>query len=71
MIISGSHNASIGNKPFADKLETYRANPILRQQAEIADFASEKGKKPYWDSEAINKRHQKILEFALQRWSFD
>jgi uncharacterized protein with ParB-like and HNH nuclease domain len=71
MIISGSHNASIGNKPFANKLKSYISNPLLRQQAEIACFASEKWKKPYWDSVAIEKRHNKIMDFAIKRWSFD
>lgn len=71
MIISGSHNASIGNKPFEDKLKSYILNPLLRQQAEIADFASEYNGKPYWGSYEIDSRHQKILEFALKRWSFN
>jgi len=38
MLISGSHNASIGNKPFAKKLETYKETPLLRQHSEIARF---------------------------------
>lgn len=71
MLISGSHNASIGNKPFADKLNTYKSNPILKQQAEIINFLDETKKKPRWDSTAIEKRHNKILAFALKRWSFD
>lgn len=71
MLISGSHNASIGNKPFADKLKTYKENPILKQQFEIASFLDENRKKPKWDSYAISRRHEKILEFALERWSFD
>jgi len=31
MLISGSHNASIGNKPFSKKLATYKKNPLLNQ----------------------------------------
>jgi uncharacterized protein with ParB-like and HNH nuclease domain len=71
MLISGSHNASIGNKPFANKLQTYKSNPILKQQAEIISFLDEKKKKPHWDSHAISIRHEKILAFSLNRWSFD
>ena len=71
MLISGSHNASIGNKPFADKLKSYKDNPILKQQLEIADFLDEKRKKPKWDFEAISRRHDKIMEYALERWSFE
>ena len=70
MIISGSHNASIGNKPFVQKLESYKKNPLLKQQAEIANFASAKRNKPYWDSVAIDKRHEKIIHFAKKRWNF-
>ncbi len=38
MLISGSHNASIGNKPFDDKLNSYKENPLLKQQVQIRDF---------------------------------
>lgn len=71
MIISGSHNASIGNKPFEDTLKTDIKNPLLRQQAEIADFAGLYKNKPYWGSNEIDSRHQKILTFASKRWSFN
>lgn len=71
MLISGSHNASIGNKPFVDKLKTYKSNPILKQQAEIVTFLDDTKKKPRWDSTSIDKRHEKILVFAVNRWSFD
>ena len=71
MLISGSHNASIGNKPFNDKLSTYKANPLLNQQAEIEKFAKNENDKPVWKSESINERHQKIVEFSIENWSFD
>lgn len=72
MLISGSHNASIGNKPFKEKLDTYNRNPLLKQQAEIKDFAyiDEETKEIYWYSGAISDRHDKLLEFATTRWSF-
>ncbi|WOB93938.1 HNH endonuclease family protein [Providencia sp. PROV099] len=69
MLISGSHNASIGNKPFADKLMSYRKPPILNQQAEIASFVKD-SENPVWDCEAIDKRHNKIVDFAITEWSF-
>lgn len=71
MLISGSHNASIGNKPFSVKISTYKSNPLLKQHAEIITFLDEKRKRPRWDSNAIDKRHNKIMAFALNRWSFD
>lgn len=71
MLISGAHNASIGNKAFKDKLESYRKNPLLNQQAEIKDFASSENELFFWKTESIEKRHKKIVDFAIQQWSFD
>lgn len=70
MLISGSHNSSIGNKPFKNKLTSYNANPLLKQQAEIKTFLIDD--KIIWDKEAINKRHEKIInDFAVIEWSFE
>jgi hypothetical protein len=71
MLISGSHNAAIGNKPFEEKLSTYKKNPLLNQQAEINDFAEIEDSKPEWKGNSIDERHHKILKFAIDRWSFD
>ena len=68
MLISGSHNASIGNKPFSDKLDSYKKNPLLNQQAEIKDFLD--GDVIVWKQANIQKRLQKILDFAIPRWDF-
>lgn len=70
MLISGSHNASIGNKPFLDKLNSYKSNPLLKQQAEIENFTDAQNKK--WGKVEIQKRHEKIVrDFAIPKWSFD
>jgi hypothetical protein len=66
MLISGSHNASIGNKPFSEKLESYNQNPLLNQQAEIKEFSFDNT----WKIDSIEKRHKKIIDFASKRWSF-
>lgn len=66
MLISGSHNASIGNKPFAAKLKTYKDNPLLKQQAEIATFTTTNT----WMTTNIDLRHKKMLSFAKDKWSF-
>jgi hypothetical protein len=71
MLISGSHNASIGNKPFKDKLESYNQNPLLNQQGEIRTFISGTEDFPIWDMAAIDKRHDSILAFAVSNWTFD
>ena len=70
MLISQSHNSSIGNKPFKDKLNSYNENPLLRQQTQIKEFVGDESN-PIWDSEAIDGRHKKMIEFALERWNFD
>jgi len=66
MLISGSHNASIGNKPFSDKIESYKNNPLLNQQAEIKEFAIDNT----WKTDSIQKRHKAIIDFAVKRWDF-
>jgi hypothetical protein len=69
MLISGSHNASIGNKPFLEKLDLYNMNPLLNQQAEIKTFLIDN--KIEWKQESILKRRQAIWDFAFKRWGFD
>ncbi len=71
MLISGSHNASIGNKPFTDKLESYNKNPLLNQQAEIKNFSKIENGLPVWKKESIDERHQKIVNFGVETWNFD
>ena len=71
MLISGSHNASIGNKPFNEKLDTYMKNPLLNQQAEIKGFSKEENGKPVWKKESIDERHEKIVNFGLKTWNFE
>ena len=71
-LISGEfHNPSIGNKPFKDKLNSYLKNPLLNQQAEIKEFISGTIDEPRWDKEAIGKRKEKIVKFAIDKWNFD
>lgn len=69
MLISGSHNASIGNSSFKDKLTSYNKNPILNQQAEIETFLENNIIE--WKIQHIEKRKNVIVEFALKRWSLD
>ncbi len=71
MLISGSHNASIGNKPFKEKLSTYKKTPLLNQQAEIENFAKCEDDQPIWKSKSIDERHKEIVNFAINNWSFD
>ena len=70
MLISQSHNSSIGNKPFKDKLTSYGLANLLNQQKEIFDFVENK-EKPIWDIASIEKRKHKILAAAKDLWSLD
>lgn len=73
MLISGSHNASIGNKPFSEKLLSYKSNPLLKQQAEISDFNEKsEGNNIKWGAKEISNRQDKIVnKFAIPKWNFD
>jgi len=72
MLISKSHNSSIGNKPFVVKLDSYNNNPLLNQQAEIKKFTDDTSPAKGWKRSAIEKRHKAIVDdFAVRRWSFD
>lgn len=71
MLISGSHNASIGNKPFKHKLNSYKQNPLLNQQGEIKSFNSGSEADPVWNILAIEKRHKVLHDFAVSTWNFD
>lgn len=66
LLIAKSHNCSLGNKPFGEKLKSYENSPLL-QHREIKSFVSEGNN---WDKDAIDERHEKIHKFVLQTWSF-
>lgn len=70
MLISQSHNSSIGNKPFSEKLQSYGHDNLLNQQKEVIRFASDTGN-PLWDVSAIRRRHKEIVNTALSIWSLD
>ena len=70
MLIAESHNKSIGNCRFADKLSSYEKSS-LSQQREIKEFASSKDGMLIWDVEAIKKRKNAMIEAAMEIWSLD
>ena len=70
LLISKSHNSSIGNQSFDDKLDSYTNRNILLQQKEIRDFANPEGS-VRWDHVSITRRQNKLLDFGLKKWSFD
>ena len=60
LLISKSHNCSIGNKPFADKAETYI---VLEQQKEVKAVYD---KQKVWNKKSIDERDKKIINFILE-----
>lgn len=61
LLLSKSHNCSVGNKPFTDKRSSYNH---LAQQREIQDMTSDK---EVWTKYLINQRKSKIItDFILK-----
>ncbi len=60
LLISKSHNCSIGNKPFSEKRSSYNH---LSQQREIQKLTEQDNT---WDREKIEKRKAKIINFILE-----
>lgn len=59
LLLSKSHNCSVGNKPFADKRASYTH---LEQQREIQEMTIEN---PTWTRDLIQKRKEKIVQFLM------
>lgn len=57
LLLSKSHNCSVGNKPFKEKRDSYTH---LEQQREIQRMTAEN---QTWTREIIQKRKDKIIEF--------
>ncbi|MDX9989398.1 DUF262 domain-containing HNH endonuclease family protein [Thiothrix unzii] len=60
LLVSKSHNCSVGNIPFQEKLKTYTS---LFQHREVNDFVGDNNK---WGKTAIGKRKKKIIGFVLE-----
>ena len=56
-------NRSMGNKPFNEKREKYK-DSSLRVQRELASYET-------WGRKQIEERENKIVKFALSRWSVE
>lgn len=59
LLLSKSHNCSVGNKPFADKRASYSH---LEQQREIQEMT--KGN-PTWTRDLIQQRKEKIIGYLM------
>lgn len=70
MLISKSHNSSIGNKPFSDKLDSYGRDNLLNQQKEIKSYIGNSNNS-VWDKNTIENRKTKIIDAAMDIWNLD
>ncbi|XWY21676.1 DUF262 domain-containing protein [Bisgaard Taxon 45] len=61
LLISKSHNSSIGNSNFKSKRDSYEKSP-LAQQREVFTMTVDRRK---WSKVLIKKRHEKIVNFLL------
>ncbi len=62
LLLSKSHNASIQNDPFPLKYKDYN---YLEQQIEVKNFVKDPENR-VWDRSLIEKRKQKIIDFAMK-----
>lgn len=62
LLISKSHNTSIGNSPFAEKRKTYT---YLAQQREIQNMTTNNIK---WTGEKIRKRKKNIIDMLMSKY---
>ncbi|MEI7731562.1 MAG: DUF262 domain-containing HNH endonuclease family protein [Verrucomicrobiota bacterium] len=60
LLLSKSHNCSVGNSPFAEKRNSYSH---LEQHREIHQLTDPNN--PLWTKELIQKRKEKIVRFIL------
>lgn len=62
LLLSKSHNCSVGNKPFSTKRNTYSH---LEQQREIQNMTNDE---EIWNKQKISNRKQKIVKFILENF---
>ena len=62
LLLSGSHNESLSNRPFEEKRKTYK---MLAQQIEVYEMTKDKA---IWGKAQINARQKKLTEFILKKF---
>jgi hypothetical protein len=62
LLLSKSHNCSVGNKPFKEKRSSYK---YLAQQREIQDMTKDA---EIWNKEKISLRKDKIVKFIIENF---
>lgn len=70
MLMAGRQNSSLGNRPFAEKLQVYGRDNLLNQQKEIIEFVTDK-EHPVWDKSSIERRYNKIVSAVKEIWNLN
>jgi uncharacterized protein with ParB-like and HNH nuclease domain len=65
LLISQRHNIVVGNKPFEEKLKSYKNSP-LKHHREVEKFS----KNGIWNCDSIKQRLEFIVNFARNEWRF-
>ncbi len=62
-----SSNSSMGNSGWDIKKQYYFEKAPFKTQLELSDFVNPRVKQ--WGQKAINQRRDKVIEFAVDKWS--
>lgn len=67
LLVSASHNSSLGNNNFKDKLADYSKSNLMMQQKELVEQFKDV-ENPVWDKACIEARGKRIIDKAMEIW---
>ena len=70
LLVSASHNSSLGNNNFKDKLSDYSKSNLMMQQKELVEQFKDV-ENPIWDKACIEARGKRIIDKAMEIWNLD
>ena len=70
LLVSSSHNSSLGNNNFKDKLADYSKSNLMMQQKELVEQFKDV-ENPVWDKACIEERGKRIIDKAMEIWDLD
>lgn len=70
LLVSASHNSSLGNNNFKDKLSDYSKSNLMMQQKELVEQFKDV-ENPVWDKACIEARGKRIIDKAMEIWNLD
>jgi len=66
LLTSDSHNIKLGNKPFVEKLSSYKKSS-MEHHREVENFSQNN----IWTKKSIMDRRKHIIQFVLDTWSLE